>query len=150
MIRAAGILFLTQTDEGEVALLLRRGPSGDFPGTLGIPGGREEAEDEGDMMKVALREAHEEVGDFPEGQLRCLMTQQLFHTPNVDYPTEDVEFTTYVQRVDKPFTPTLNYEHTGFVWTPVKDVIEIGKGIPAASSSELAGTLAEDGTDGPL
>lgn len=46
------------------ALLLRRSATSGNPGTLGLPGGNKDAEDE-DLMTTALREAREEMGSVP-------------------------------------------------------------------------------------
>ena len=34
-------------------------------------------------------------------------------------PSEDVDFTTYIQRVEEPFVPTLCDEHTGWAWASI-------------------------------
>ena len=130
MISAAGILFITSSDKGDVGLFLRRGDGGDFPGLWAFPGGCEEPEDEGSALETALRECREEIGTLPAGQPKLLMTNILRHVPNVDYPAEDVEFTTFTQRVSATFTPKLNAEHTGFCWIPLSDV---ASPIPAAA-----------------
>ena len=130
MIRAAGIMFITASDKGDVGLFLRRGEGGDFPGSWGFPGGREESEDEGSPLETALRECREEIGTLPAGQPKFLMTNILRHVPNVDYPAEDVEFTTFTQRVSAQFTPTLNDEHSGFAWVPLNEVAPVGIPVP--------------------
>ena len=54
---------LSRRYDGE-ALLLRRSATSGNPGTLGLPGGNKDAEDE-DLMTTALREATEEMGLVP-------------------------------------------------------------------------------------
>ena len=133
MIRAAGILFIAKVDDQDAGLFLLRGPGGDFPNHFGIPGGKEEDEDKGDMLECALRECREEIGALPAGEPKLLMTQHLVHQANEDYPTDDVCFTTFTQRVAAQFTPKLCDEHTGFAWVALKDVMN--EALPNAQPS---------------
>lgn len=139
MIRAAGILFIAMTEQGEAGLLLLRGNGGDYPYTWGLPAGKEEPEDEGDMLATAKREANEEIGELPKGAPTFLMKTICLHQPDAEYPKEDVEFHTYVQRVEKSFTPTLNYEHDGYMWFPLNEVAPQSAVQPATSVLPLAG-----------
>lgn len=133
MIKGAGILFLTK--DGKV-LLLKRSPASDMPGTWCTPGGRVE---EGETaMEAARREAIEEIGSHPRDTL-TLHTRRISSevagvaaapgadaessTPLVPVPSleADVDFTTFLQKVDETFEPTLDSEHTGFAWVPWND-----------------------------
>ena len=92
MIRAAGILIVCT---GEL-LLIRRGESGDEPGTWCVPGGK--VEDGETAIVAALRETAEETG--VEVPLEALIewTRTL---------RDDVDFTTYIASVNEkpPVTP---------------------------------------------
>jgi len=97
---ASGVLFRS----GPAVLLLRRSPdAGDYPNTWGFPGGgREEGET---LEQTAIRECMEEIGQPP--------------APGMLLIDSDGNFTTYLCDVEQPFAPTLNPEHTGYVWTPL-------------------------------
>lgn len=132
---AAGILYTC----GNRALFLQRSADSSFPGTWSWPGGR--AEDGEDLSECALREAREECGDIPNPALRYLTRSAPFWRRDPIPMTDaadgvssgvgegsaplplpdssgDVDFTTFHQAVGKEFTPTLNDEHTAFVWAP--------------------------------
>jgi 8-oxo-dGTP pyrophosphatase MutT (NUDIX family) len=144
-VKAAGILFLTKKGS---ALFLRRAPiSPDFGGYWDFPGGgaldNESAED------CAVREAIEEVGEIPGGvrllhtrSKSGSASQGAAGTgaptaalpgpegapavpPQPDLavvelsPLPDVDFSTFLQRVNYEFTPELNNEHDGWAWAPV-------------------------------
>lgn len=126
-ILAAGILFL---DPKGNALFLKRGPSGDAPGAWCFPGGRCEGEETAEAC--AVREAKEECGTIPAGE-RTLWARRSLVDPVVilggpaapeaaglaqaaAQPQELVDFSTFLQRVDAQFTPTLDGEHVGYSW----------------------------------
>lgn len=133
--KAAGILFLSANGN---ALFLRRGPAApDCPGCWDFPGGGQEGDETSE--ETARREAKEEVGDFPDGDL-VLHTRTLSApgsstgaaglgappvlpvpagAPTVLPITPGVDFTTFLQKVDEEFTPTLNDEHDGWAWAPI-------------------------------
>jgi len=123
MIRAAGILFLAPDN---TALFLKRGPGGDHPGEWCWPGGTTEGDETPEQ--TAVREAIEECGAIPDG-LRTEWTRSInaFAGASTDVPqpapmdpaSVQVDFTTFLQRVDKQFIPTVNGEHTGYAWAPV-------------------------------
>ena len=97
-IRAAGIMYVS----GNSVLLLKRSDKGDAEGTWAFPGGK--LEDGETPEQAAIRESREETG-IEAGDL-----EQIDSTSN-----GNVEFTTYLARIEKT-DPTLNDEHTGFVW----------------------------------
>lgn len=108
MIKAAGILFLT--DAGE-ALFLKRGNGSDHPGEWCFPGGQLEGDETAEQ--AAEREAIEELGSLPDGK-RVLLTRRIA-ADNLADPIE-VDYTTFLQRVGNRFDPQVNGEHTGFAW----------------------------------
>lgn len=116
--KGAGILFVAPQGK---ALFLKRGDGGDMPGFWCFPGGTLEAGET--TLETAVREAGEELGKFPKGDLKEHCRTVLPVTtinPNVTgtpLPVADkVDFTTFIQMVDKEFTPQLNGEHTGWAW----------------------------------
>jgi len=129
MIKAAGILFVS----GDTALFLRRGNGADHPNEWGIPGGKLEGDET--CEEAATRETFEEIGvRIKEEELspwtrtltpaETLVEQVLVAQPaNPDQapaPSSDVDFTTYIVRVNHQFTPKLNIdEHDGFAWSPI-------------------------------
>ena len=130
MIRAAGILYVS--DKG-TALFLKRGPGGDCPGEWCFPGGTFEPNNDKDIEACAKREAEEELGFLPKGDLTYLArrvanrevapvlassSEAVASASPVD-PAEQVDFTTFVQRVPDEFTPKLNGEHVGWSWAPL-------------------------------
>lgn len=131
MIRAAGILFVAP---GNLALFVKRGPGGDYPGCWGFPGGR--AEEGETAEQTARREADEEVGKFPDGAL-ALWARQISPgggnaaepaatpLPGSAAPGEQVDFTTFLQRVPETFEPVLGPvgapEHTGWAWAKISE-----------------------------
>lgn len=112
--RAAGILFLTPA--GKV-LFLKRGPGGDAPGAWCFPGGGIEGDETPEQ--AALREATEELGEYPKGMIsqHCrTITPASEVIDQVSPAIARVDFTTFLQRTAEEFTPTLNGEHTGWAW----------------------------------
>jgi len=103
---AAGIMFTTP--EG-LALFVKRAASSDHAGEWAWPGGG--VEDGESEQEAARREALEEVGYEAAQELEEL-----------DHQADDqVSFKTFHQRVDQPFLPRLNDEHSAFAWVPVID-----------------------------
>ena len=105
MIRAAGILFIT----GNKVLLVRRSGEGDYAGDWAFPGGK--VEDGETPEDAAIRECNEELGACPEGARVLFARRQ----------KDGVDYTTFLQRVTKPFTPALNDEHEGFMWAEIDE-----------------------------
>lgn len=121
-IKAAGVLFLAPGDQ---VLYLKRGAGGDYPGAWCFPGGQTE---EGETAEqTALREAREELGKFPSGTVMpWVRSVTPGYAPLIDGPLpgeaalgEEVDFTTFVQRVEATFEPKLNGEHVGWAWAPL-------------------------------
>jgi 8-oxo-dGTP pyrophosphatase MutT (NUDIX family) len=130
VIRAAGILFL---DPDGNALFLRRS-DGDMQGLWAFPGGKLEGDEDADQ--AAIREIREEIGfTVKPAQLRlharrikpafpadiaAEVTPSL--APDAMLPPPPlVDFTTFLVRVPQQFTPTLNEEHDGYVWSKVTE-----------------------------
>ena len=109
MIQAAGIMFLTEAGE---TLLLKRGPGGDFPGAWCFPGGSTEGDETAE--ETAKREAIEELGSLPKGE-RVVLTRRV---------AEGVDYTTFLQRVPEMFIPTINGEHTAFLWARPENLLD--------------------------
>lgn len=126
---AAGILFVT---EKGCALFLKRGPGGDHPGEWCFPGGHCE---EGETIEeCAIREAEEEVGKLPSGELekwaRARTPNPLVPAPTdapqpeavaAAVPTPTTDFTTFLMQVKEEFAPKLNGEHVGYAWAPLSE-----------------------------
>lgn len=128
VIRAAGIMFV---GPGGQVLFLKRSIAGDHAGEWCFPGGKiEEGESSED---AAVREAREETGFDGSKGMRRLHTRsianeeiagvvgQAINPPlplgdAVVVPGKQIDFTTYVQRVDELFIPIINHEHTGYAW----------------------------------
>lgn len=106
---AAGILF--QAKDGRVLLVKRSGVS-DAEGAWSLPGGRIEPGEAAEA--AARREALEELQVRPEGTLKLWARRQ----------KDGVDYTTFLNRVAERFTPTLNDEHTDYVWAPPADLPE--------------------------
>lgn len=128
MIKGAGILFAC----GEQVLFLRRGNGGDHPNEWALPGGT--LEDGENQMQAAIRETEEETGakvsavdlapwtrtltpaETPELQA----TEALPINPNEQpAPSQPVDFTTFLVRLNAPFTPKLSDESDGYGWAPI-------------------------------
>ncbi len=109
MTQAAGTIFLTP--DKKVLLLRRTSEATDHMGEWSFPGGH--IEDGETPEEAARRESKEELGDSaPDGKL------YEWTRTNKD----GVDFTTFLQKVDEPFTPTLNHEHDDFQWVELKDL----------------------------
>ncbi len=128
MIHAAGILILC----GDTALFLRRGNGADHPNEWACPGGRMEGDET--EQEAAIRETLEEAGYDVSPALLKPWTRTLARaeTPleqateavpadpaQTPAPSEDVDFTTFLCRVDEQFLPILCDEHDGFCWAPI-------------------------------
>jgi 8-oxo-dGTP pyrophosphatase MutT (NUDIX family) len=129
MIRAAGILF--RAPDGKV-LLLKRGAGSDHANTWGVPGGQ--ARDLETAIETAERETMEEITLLPRGpryEWTRTVSSALGSNPTgpslepevveagvVPPPetSEQVEFTTFLQKTEDQFTPILNYEHDAWCW----------------------------------
>ena len=105
MIRAAGVMLLTPTDE---VLFLKRSAGSDHPGEWCFPGGVIEAGE--DAEEAARREVREEIGPFGYSAL-TLLTRQI----------GEVDFTTFLGRVPSQSNPDLSDEHTGWAWAKRTD-----------------------------
>src|ERR1019366_7586675 len=106
MINASGILFVTPDNK---ILLLKRSGDSSHPKEWCFPGGHVE---EGETPEqAALREFSEECGSSYDGELT-----QLYHTQDAS-----IDFTTYLAHVEE-FAPTLNAEHTAFMWCDLDDL----------------------------
>jgi len=102
MIRAAGIVFIG----GDRVLLLRRSAQGDAAATWAFPGGK--IEDGESAENAAVRECTEELGHCPAGR-REILARRI---------KDDVDYTTFLQKVEMPFSVTLNSEHDEYRWVP--------------------------------
>jgi 8-oxo-dGTP pyrophosphatase MutT (NUDIX family) len=112
---AAGILFVTPEKK---SLFLERSASGDFPGYWDLPGGKRE--DGETATEAAIRECSEEIGFYPSGELFELSRRKSTIEGDGTDPTREVDYTTFIQEVDKKFTPPkLDAEHTTFIWAPL-------------------------------
>lgn len=138
MIRGAGILFLA-TDSR--ALFLKRGAGGDYPGYWCLPGGRQEVGET--LEECAVREAKEEAVTVPDGTRELLARSITILPTNSDgvvtaqtapdvsvpaaslpgaaQPGEQVDFSTYLQRITETFEPKQDDEHVGHAWAPASD-----------------------------
>lgn len=115
----AGLFIVTQ-DTKKVLLLKRSMESGN-PGTWGLPGGNRDDEDGDDLFVTAVREATEEMGSVPSGihQHGAILTKR--------GKSGQKHYTVFLVEVEKgDFEPRLNEEHTDFMWTPVKDLPNLG------------------------
>lgn len=100
---AAGIVYLT----GSRVLLLMRAPTaGSSPNVWGLPaGGMEEGES---TLQCATRESVEETG----------------HAPSALVPLEDNGIFALFLCLGDVFAPTLNDEHTGYLWASIDSLPE--------------------------
>jgi len=108
VILASGLIFRAPT--GRV-LLLRRSVEGDAAGAWAFPGGK--LEDGEDAPAAALRECFEETG-------RQLDDAGKLHMRSVN---GDVDYTTFIKDVGEEFVPTLNNEHTAYLWLNPKEAV---------------------------
>jgi 8-oxo-dGTP pyrophosphatase MutT (NUDIX family) len=123
MVSAAGTLFLAPDGR---ALFVKRSAAGDHANEWCFPGGRLEGNETAD--EAACREAIEEIGFLPKGERKLHVRQITPSAPQADGtgPADDtpqpnagpVDFTTFIQKVEDAFVPTLNDEHVGYAWAP--------------------------------
>lgn len=136
MIRAAGVFFVT---DARLALFMRRADYGTDADQWDFPGGK--LEDEETALEAAIRECDEESGKKVKAADLTLHTRSISNpiaAPTAEMPAEvigdalpepaasaaapssdGVDFTTYICRIEKPFMPELNEEHTGFCWASI-------------------------------
>jgi 8-oxo-dGTP pyrophosphatase MutT (NUDIX family) len=129
-------MFLTKDHR---ALFLQRSSEGDHGGEWCLPGGKVEKGE--NLEAAARRECEEELGGkAPAGPLSELTrTRRLEGVPSEVVPEGAaaeaagvgpplapaaeapyvVDFTTFAQKVDKPFEPVLDAEHVAYAWVPV-------------------------------
>jgi 8-oxo-dGTP pyrophosphatase MutT (NUDIX family) len=107
-VRAAGIMFVAP--DGAVLLLRRAHGTGDHAGAWSFPGGHIEGTET--PVEAARREAIEEVGEHPDGDL----------IPWTRRVKDGCDFTTFMQKVPERFEPRLNEEHDAFIWVLPKDL----------------------------
>ena len=109
MIVAAGILL--QSPQGRI-LLLKRSSEGDAPGVWALPGGKLE---EGELpATAACRETLEETG-YRVGDAGALLMRRV---------ADDVDYTTFLKKVDEEFVPKLNEEHTAWAWVMPAEILQ--------------------------
>jgi 8-oxo-dGTP pyrophosphatase MutT (NUDIX family) len=114
--RCAGIIFVSSRGN---ALFLKRSDHGDYAGIWGLPGGHLRPSET--HKQAARREAREEVGQCPKGQL-IEVNRQITEVEGDDQTaTRTVDYTTFIQEIDYEFIPQLNKEHDEFLWAPLFD-----------------------------
>ena len=91
-------------------LFLLREDSGNFGNTWGLAGGKVESNET--PIQGLIREMQEEIGDVSIPKISPLET---FTSNN-----EKFVFHTYLGIVEEEFLPTLNAEHQGYCWVPIK------------------------------
>jgi 8-oxo-dGTP pyrophosphatase MutT (NUDIX family) len=140
MIRAAGILYLTEANQ---TLFLKRGNGSDHPGEWCFPGG--ELEGDETPEQAARREALEEAGEYAEAGSLTLHARNISNAEvaagsssqqlpasavnpapeglppevTVVVPGVEVDFTTFLCRVPAAFAVTTCDESTGYAWSNV-------------------------------
>lgn len=115
----AGLFIVTQ--DTKKVLLLKRSMASGNPGTWGLPGGNRDEEDGDDLFVTAVREATEEMGCVPPGirQHGAVLTKR--------GKNKQKHYTVFMVEVENgDFEPSLNEEHTEFIWTHVKDLPTLG------------------------
>lgn len=103
--QGSGILFRCRNK----ILLLERAGWVEEPGTWGIPGGAVPVSKDGTPMDVkqsAIKETTEEIGPMPKVRWGG----------EVVFRKGKFQYTTFVADVSEEFKPTLNDEHTDFIW----------------------------------
>jgi 8-oxo-dGTP pyrophosphatase MutT (NUDIX family) len=129
----AGIIFTTPDG---MALFVKR-TGGDHAGTWAWPGGG--IEDGETSEEAARREALEETGYETQGDIEPVDSEE----------NEQGSFETFHNRVDRPFVPELNNEHTSYAWAPLDDApTPLHPGVAStieALNSNLVGDGFEEG-----
>ena len=120
MILASGVILLSP--EGRV-LLLRRSGAGDHEGEWCFPGGK--IEDGETVAEAAVRETKEETGLLLSSPGEVLMRRI----------ADDVDYTTYLVKVDEEFVPKLDAENTAYAWIKPGDVLGEQLNAPVAASA---------------
>ncbi len=100
----AGVLLFCPSTER--FLFLRRSSTGDGEGMWCCPGGT--VEDHETVEQAVRRECEEEIGYRPD----CDLIHMNRHTHDNGFC-----FHNHLGLVDEEFTPTLNQEHTEYVWS---------------------------------
>ena len=108
----SGLLFTT----GEAVLLLKRSVAVEEPGTWGIPGGAIPKENGRlmDALVSARKEGEEEVGRLPRFKV----------VDKYVFKDGSFKFTTFVARVDREFTPQINWESDAYAWVNHEDTFK--------------------------
>lgn len=115
-VRAAGILFI----ESNKGLFLKRSNQGDHIGEWCFPGGKLEGDETPEQ--AAVRECGEEIGMCPEGARHALTRTVTSADFSVMAPVEEVDFTTFAQKVNDRFTPVLaDDEHDAYAWADLNN-----------------------------
>jgi 8-oxo-dGTP pyrophosphatase MutT (NUDIX family) len=116
--RAAVLVGIRRTSAGDEVLLTERAPALRFQGTqLSFPGGRAEPSDR-DAVETALREAHEEVGLFPDAFSFIAVLDEI--TVGGRYRTTPV--VGVIADADSLFAQ--ESEVTRLIWVPVRGLAE--------------------------
>lgn len=133
---AAGILYVAP--DGTVLLVRRSDLEKNYAGHWALPGGGAEAGETPDQ--TARRESREELGievpdDYGDPEMQLIRSKT---TPT------GLTYYTFMQPVDKKFTPTLNDEHTRHAWASLGDLPEPIH--PAVNDllMQLRGDMADD------
>ena len=87
-------------------MLLR--DQGKTAGTWGLVGGKKEPHDI-TIVDALHREIDEEIGKT--SKIKKIVPLELFISND-----DNFQYNTYVLIVEKEFTPTLNFEHSGYAW----------------------------------
>lgn len=101
-------------------LLLRRALTSGNPGTLGLPGGNADVEDQGNLLVTACRESKEEMGErLPDFDVAAeILTKRGKQLQK--------HYTVFVAKVahqtPEIWQPMLNEEHTEYHWIKLSDV----------------------------
>ncbi len=127
-IKGAGIMFVAPD---ESVLFILRSPDSNNPNMWDLPGGQ--SEDGESPEDTARREAMEEIGAMPYGEL-SLITDI------------DGDFVTYRQFIRHKFVPKLNdAEHVAYKWATLDDLPSpLHPGVQKVVESVLGASIAQD------